>query len=117
MSTHRFVRVLADISSFPFSFVSLLQINQPYQWIASTDCDSCRDAPAIWDPTRSSTAERATTAGDFNMNYLRGAVAGPVYWEQLTIGGYTILHQAMGTYRGHRLYRVSSPAIQPQRLQ
>ncbi|KAF7308960.1 Peptidase A1 domain-containing protein [Mycena kentingensis (nom. inval.)] len=61
-------------------------------WVASTACgtDSCSSTPR-YDP--SITGIQAPAA--FNIEYLIGAVSGPVYWDTVTIGGYSVANQAL----------------------
>ncbi|KAI9450603.1 acid protease [Lactarius psammicola] len=63
-------------------------------WIASTSCssDACSGSKGRqYDPSVSGVA-----AGyDFNITYLAGEVTGPVYWDQLQVGGYNLSNQAL----------------------
>jgi len=58
-------------------------------WIASTSCssDACSSTKGrLYDASRSSTA----TGSNFNISYLQGNVVGPIVWDQVQIGGYSI---------------------------
>ncbi|KAH9015762.1 aspartic peptidase domain-containing protein [Lactarius deliciosus] len=63
-------------------------------WIASTSCssDACSGSKGRqYDPSVSGIA-----AGyDFSITYLAGEVTGPVYWDQLQVGGYNLSNQAL----------------------
>ncbi|KAH9015049.1 aspartic peptidase domain-containing protein [Lactarius pseudohatsudake] len=63
-------------------------------WIASTSCSSaaCSGTKGRqYDPSVSGIA-----AGyDFSITYLAGDVTGPVYWDQLQVGGYNLSNQAL----------------------
>ncbi|KAH8979401.1 aspartic peptidase domain-containing protein [Lactarius akahatsu] len=63
-------------------------------WIASTSCSSaaCSGSKGRqYDPSVSGIA-----AGyDFSITYLAGVVTGPVYWDQLQVGGYNLSNQAL----------------------
>ncbi|KAH9478959.1 Pepsin A [Psilocybe cubensis] len=64
-------------------------------WIASTSCStsSCKLTDGrLYDPLQ--TQARATGV-DFSIPYLSGSASGPVYWDSVTIGGYTIDNQAL----------------------
>ena len=66
----------------------------PAQWLASKQCSSsaCSSTGGrLYDP---STATATNT--DFNIDYLAGSVSGPIYWDQVTVGGYTVDNQALG---------------------
>ncbi|KAJ7634544.1 aspartic peptidase domain-containing protein [Roridomyces roridus] len=57
-------------------------------WIASTSC-SCGSVP-LYDPS-----EAIPTGKDFNIQYLMGNVSGPVFWDTVTIGNFSISNQAL----------------------
>ena len=86
--------------------VGVLPINRlpcthcPSQWIASTSCSSsaCSGTKGrLYDPSISGVA-----AGfDFNITYLAGDVIGPVYWDQVQVGGYSLSNQALGAPHNH----------------
>ncbi|KAJ7359684.1 aspartic peptidase domain-containing protein [Mycena albidolilacea] len=60
-------------------------------WIASSSCSSsvCGNAP-LYTPTTA-----IPTNLDFSINYLVGNVSGPILWDGLTVGGYSIESQAL----------------------
>ncbi|TDL15029.1 acid protease [Rickenella mellea] len=63
-------------------------------WIASTSCSSqacTANKPELYDPSVSSTP----TGQEFNISYLSGQVSGPIFWDDVTIGGYQISSQAL----------------------
>ncbi|KAH7884929.1 aspartic peptidase domain-containing protein [Phlebopus sp. FC_14] len=62
-------------------------------WIASTACStaSCSSTNGrLYDPSSSQ-----PTGATFNIQYLAGSVSGPIVWDQIQIGGYTISNQAL----------------------
>ncbi|KAI0049389.1 acid protease [Auriscalpium vulgare] len=62
-------------------------------WIASTSCSSsaCSGAKGnLYDPTSAS-----PTNVPFSITYLAGQVSGPIYWDQVEIGGYSLNNQAL----------------------
>ncbi|KAF8805892.1 acid protease [Phlegmacium glaucopus] len=75
-------------------------------WIASTSCSSpsCSHTKGhLYDPTG------ATQTGvDFSIPYLSGSAAGPIVWDKVTIGGYTINNQALAAAN-----EVGSEALAP----
>ncbi|KAG8814173.1 hypothetical protein FRC18_002085, partial [Serendipita sp. 400] len=75
------------------SYPMLVDTGSSDMWVASSGCGSCRSAPAVYDPAASSTSIQ--TSQTFSYNYLAGSVLGSIYWEQVTIGTYTVLHQAI----------------------
>ncbi|KAH8984279.1 aspartic peptidase domain-containing protein [Lactarius hatsudake] len=63
-------------------------------WIASTSCSSaaCSGSKGHqYDPSVSGIA----TGYNFSITYPTGDVAGPVYWDQLQVGGYNLSNQAL----------------------
>ncbi|KAL5495684.1 hypothetical protein ACEPAI_1147 [Sanghuangporus weigelae] len=63
-------------------------------WIASKSCSSkpcTANKPRLYDSSSSSTR----TNTEFYIQYLSGAVDGPIVWDTFTIGGYTIDNQAL----------------------
>ncbi|KAI0262399.1 aspartic peptidase domain-containing protein [Gloeopeniophorella convolvens] len=63
-------------------------------WIASTSCSSsaCSGSKGRqYDPS----ASGVNSGIQFNINYLAGEVIGPIYWDQLQLGGYSIDNQAL----------------------
>lgn len=63
-------------------------------WIASTSCSStaCSNTKGReYDPSVSGVA----TGYNFNITYLAGEVTGPVYWDQVQVGGYNLSDQAL----------------------
>lgn len=66
------------------------------QWIASTSCSTTACAGTKgrqYDPSISGVA----TQSNFSIQYLAGNVSGPIYWDEVQVGGYTIDNQALGT--------------------
>ena len=66
--------------------VSLTQI----QWVASTSCKACAGG-RLYDPSTS-----LDTGQSFEINYIAGRAAGPIVWDKVSVGGYTLEHQALG---------------------
>jgi hypothetical protein len=63
--------------------------------VASTSCTGCGSAGGhLYDPSGS-----LATGQSFEINYLAGSAAGPIVWDSVSIGGYTIEHQALGMVR------------------
>ncbi|KAI9510161.1 aspartic peptidase domain-containing protein [Russula earlei] len=65
-------------------------------WIASTSCSSAACAGSKgrqYDPS----ASGVTTKSNFVIQYLAGKVSGPVYWDEVQIGGYSIDNQALAS--------------------
>ncbi|KAH9959375.1 aspartic peptidase domain-containing protein [Russula compacta] len=63
-------------------------------WIASTSCSStaCGGTKGRqYDPSVSGN----TTGSQFSIQYLAGEVSGPIYWDQVQLGGYTLNNQAL----------------------
>ncbi|KAI0276019.1 aspartic peptidase domain-containing protein, partial [Russula aff. rugulosa BPL654] len=63
-------------------------------WIASTSCSSTACAGTKgrqYDPSISGVA----TQSDFSIQYLAGNVSGPIYWDDVQVGGYSISNQAL----------------------
>lgn len=77
-----FLRVPTFISSFP-------------QWVASSSCSSspCSSVGSgnLYDPSSAT-----QTDANFNITYLQGSVTGPIVWDQVGVGSYTIDNQALG---------------------
>ncbi|KAJ7048488.1 aspartic peptidase domain-containing protein [Mycena amicta] len=61
-------------------------------WVASSSCSSssCSSTPR-YDPSVSG----ALAPANFTISYLVGSVSGPVYWDTVTVGGYSISNQAL----------------------
>ncbi|KIJ59284.1 hypothetical protein HYDPIDRAFT_162632 [Hydnomerulius pinastri MD-312] len=62
-------------------------------WIASKSCstESCSSTNGrLYDPSSS-----RSTGDSFEINYLAGTVSGPIVWDEVQIGGYNILNQAL----------------------
>ncbi|KAG6826859.1 hypothetical protein H0H92_014154 [Tricholoma furcatifolium] len=62
-------------------------------WIASKSCSSsaCGQASGhLYDPSSST-----STGQTFNIEYLQGNVSGPVVWDSVVVGGYSIENQAL----------------------
>lgn len=81
----------SDLVCPPLPLFPQSQLTQ-IQWIASTSCTTCDSAGnRLYDPSGS------LDAGEhFEINYIAGGAAGPIVWDKVSIGGYTILHQALG---------------------
>ncbi|KAL4080545.1 aspartic peptidase domain-containing protein [Scleroderma citrinum] len=63
-------------------------------WVASKSCStaSCSSTNGrLYDPSSSSTS----TGKQFSINYLEGSVAGPIVWDTVQLGGYSITNQAL----------------------
>ncbi|KXN81933.1 Pepsin A [Leucoagaricus sp. SymC.cos] len=63
-------------------------------WVASTSCSSSacgHTGGSNYDPSTSG----KETGLYFSINYLSGSVSGPVYWDRVTVGGYSIENQAL----------------------
>ncbi|KAI0028836.1 aspartic peptidase domain-containing protein, partial [Vararia minispora EC-137] len=60
-------------------------------WLASTSCTSsvCSKSK-LYDPSSA-----LPTGRTFNITYLAGQAAGPIYWDTLNFGGYNIANQAL----------------------
>ncbi|KAJ2924878.1 hypothetical protein H1R20_g12217, partial [Candolleomyces eurysporus] len=63
-------------------------------WIAASSCTttSCSRSGNIYNPSSSGAN---LTGVDFEIDYLQGHVNGPVYWDRVVIGGYSIENQAL----------------------
>lgn len=48
----------------------------------------------LYDPSSST-----STGADFKLQYLEGSASGPILWDQVTVGGYSIASQAFGELR------------------
>ncbi|THH14098.1 hypothetical protein EW146_g6193 [Bondarzewia mesenterica] len=62
-------------------------------WIASTSCSSsvCSNTGGrLYDPSNG-----VPTGFQFDIQYLAGNVSGPIYWDLIQIGGYSIGNQAL----------------------
>ncbi|KAI0312251.1 aspartic peptidase domain-containing protein [Amylostereum chailletii] len=62
-------------------------------WLASKSCSSpsCSNTKSHeYDPSAA-----LASSVDFQIQYLAGAVSGPIYWDQLDIGGYSVGNQAL----------------------
>ena len=63
------------------------------QWVASSSCTTCGGAGGrLYDPSGS-----LATGKSFEINYIAGRAAGPIVWDKVSVGGYTLEHQALGT--------------------
>ncbi len=73
------------VSTFIYSFP---------QWVASSSCSSsaCSSVGSGYD-----TSSATQTDSNFNITYLQGSVSGPIVWDQVGVGSYTIGNQALGT--------------------
>lgn len=62
------------------------------QWLAAKACtdDTCQKTK-LYDPSSAT-----PTGQNFGIQYLQGNASGPIYWDQLDMGGYSISHQALG---------------------
>ncbi|KAI6101819.1 aspartic peptidase domain-containing protein [Pisolithus sp. B1] len=64
-------------------------------WVASKSCSTspCSSTNGrLYDPSSSSTS----TGKDFTIEYLEGSVSGPIVWDTVQIGTYSITNQALG---------------------
>ncbi|TFK48875.1 acid protease, partial [Heliocybe sulcata] len=59
-------------------------------WAASTSCSSCSSAGAKYNPSQAT-----NTNVEFTINYLIGTVSGPIVWDTVQLGGYSIDGQAI----------------------
>ena len=83
------------VRSYPIKGTLVLTVL--LQWIASVSCSSTACAGSKgrqYDPSVSG----ISTAEQFSIQYLAGAVSGPIYWDTVQVGGYTIGSQALGMY-------------------
>ncbi|KAF7316131.1 Peptidase A1 domain-containing protein [Mycena indigotica] len=84
--------LVGDLDKKPKNFSLQVDTGSSDLWIASTACSSsaCSSTPR-YDPSITGTPAPA----DFNITYLVGSVSGPVYWDTVTVGGYSISNQAL----------------------
>ncbi|EAU80857.2 endopeptidase [Coprinopsis cinerea okayama7 len=64
-------------------------------WISSTSCStsSCgKNGGRLYNP---STSGASATGVGFEIDYLRGHVEGPIFWDRVVVGGYSIENQAL----------------------
>ena len=64
------------------------------QWIASNACGSsaCKQTGGnLYDPSHAK-----STGQNFQITYVEGEASGPIVWDQVDIGGYTVDTQAVG---------------------
>lgn len=81
----------SDLVGFPWLFPRHVNLTR-MQWAASTSCTGCGNVNGgLYDPTGS-----LPTGQSFAINYLAGSAAGPIVWDKVTVGGYTVQHQALG---------------------
>ncbi|EMD30882.1 hypothetical protein CERSUDRAFT_120264 [Gelatoporia subvermispora B] len=62
-------------------------------WLASTSCGSsaCQETGGdLYDPASATTSQQT-----FTIAYEEGAVSGPIVWDAVEVGGYTIAQQAL----------------------
>lgn len=62
-------------------------------WVVSSSCSSklCKQAGGnVYDPSSST-----STGQDFEIKYILGSVKGPIVWDEVELGGYTISNQAL----------------------
>ncbi|KAH6908558.1 aspartic peptidase domain-containing protein, partial [Coprinopsis sp. MPI-PUGE-AT-0042] len=79
----------------PQTFLLQVDSGSSDLWIASTSCnaDSCRGSGSrFYNPGGSGALD---TGVAFDIDYLRGHVEGPVYWDRVNVGGYSIENQAL----------------------
>ena len=65
------------------------------QWVASVSCSSspcAQTAGHNYDPSLSG----SDTGHNFEIQYLSGTVSGPIYWDRVHVGGYSVEFQALG---------------------
>ncbi|KAG1759858.1 aspartic peptidase domain-containing protein [Suillus occidentalis] len=65
-------------------------------WIASKSCStaSCSSTNGrLYDPTSST-----STGAGFTINYLSGIVSGPIVWDTVQLGTYSVQNQALGLF-------------------
>lgn len=81
----------SDLVGFPWLCPHHVNLTR-MQWAASTSCTACGNVNGgLYDPTGS-----LPTGQSFAINYLAGSAAGPIVWDKVTVGGYTVQHQALG---------------------
>lgn len=81
----------SDLVRLPCYFSQYFNLTQ-IQWVASTSCTSCGSAGGrLYDPSGS-----LDTGQSFEINYIAGIAAGPIVWDKVSVGGYTLEHQALG---------------------
>ena len=54
----------------------------------------CKQAGSRYDSSQSSTFQ--ATNQDITLSYAEGGVSGPIVWDAVSIGGYSIANQAFG---------------------
>ncbi|KAI0248280.1 aspartic peptidase domain-containing protein [Lactifluus subvellereus] len=86
--------VTVQVGSNNQNFSLQVDLGSSDLWIASTSCTStaCSGAKGRqYDPSVSGVA----TGSQFNIGYLAGNVSGPIYWDYVQIGGYSLSNQAL----------------------
>jgi hypothetical protein len=65
-------------------------------WVASRDCSSsaCSGAKGH----QYDAADATPTGQTFNITYLAGGAIGPVVWDAVALGGYSLDKQALGAH-------------------
>lgn len=64
------------------------------QWLASKQCSTsaCSSTGGrLYDPSTGT-----STSAQFNIDYLAGSVSGPIYWDQVTLGGVYCFESGFG---------------------
>lgn len=85
----------APLTWYSSFYLTLELIKRVLQWIASTSCSSSActgSGVSRYNPSVSSTSSGQT----FQIPYLSGEVSGPIVWDSVTLGSYSIKNQALG---------------------
>ncbi|KZS89195.1 acid protease [Sistotremastrum niveocremeum HHB9708] len=88
------IPLLVGPTDAPTTFPVQLDTGSADLWFASSACStsSCSSLPSndLFNPTSTSVA----TDKPFNISYAAGSVSGPIYWDTVQVGGYSMSNQA-----------------------